>query len=163
MKAAGGSSVYYEPDPFTCKCYPDFPDAMMSLPRFPFFPLTHGSPPVAMPSDHAGDPTEIQSCESQLYNIEACFQDIVNVLLTNKLKIGPACCKSVSMITQVRINIHLCTAPSKGLNKACFVQCIHGALQTIRDFFFITKIICYSECSMDCLFTFPNNLFVIAL
>ncbi|KAK8645940.1 hypothetical protein V6N13_119744 [Hibiscus sabdariffa] len=94
MKAAGGSSVYYEPDPFTCKCYPDFPYATMSLPRFPFFPLTHGSPPVAMPSAHAGDPTEIKSCESQLYNIEACFQDIVNVLLTNKLKIGPACCKS---------------------------------------------------------------------
>ncbi|KAK8641855.1 hypothetical protein V6N13_011227 [Hibiscus sabdariffa] len=104
MEAAGGSSLYYEPDPFTCKCYPDFPDATMSLPRFPFFPLTHGSPPVAMPSAHASDPTKIQSCESQLYNIETCFQDIVNVLLTNKLKIGPACCKSVSMITQGCLN-----------------------------------------------------------
>ncbi|KAE8688552.1 Detected protein of unknown function [Hibiscus syriacus] len=103
MEAAGGSSLYYEPDPFTCKRYSYFPDAMVSpasLPRFPFFPLTNGSPPVAMPSTHAAESNELVSCESQLYYIEACFQDIVNVFLTNKLEIGPACCKSVTAITQ---------------------------------------------------------------
>ncbi|KAL1099099.1 hypothetical protein V6Z11_D05G141300, partial [Gossypium hirsutum] len=80
-----------------------FPNATQSPvppPQFPFFPLTNGSPPFAMLSTYSAEPTEIQSCESQLQSVEACFQDLVNVFLTNELNVGPACCKSITAIKQ---------------------------------------------------------------
>lgn len=103
IHAASGSSEYYEPDPFTCNRYPDFPNATQSPvppPQFPFFPLTNGSPPFAMLSTYSAEPSEIQSCESQLQSVEACFQDLVNVFLTNELNVGPACCKTITAIKQ---------------------------------------------------------------
>lgn len=103
IHAAGGSSEYYEPDPFTCNRHPDVTNATQSPvppPQFPFFPLTNGSPPFAMLSTYSAEPSEIQSCESQLQSVEACFQDLVNVFLTNELNVGPACCKTITAIKQ---------------------------------------------------------------
>ncbi|KAG4199205.1 hypothetical protein ERO13_A05G133633v2, partial [Gossypium hirsutum] len=103
IHAASGSSEYYEPDPFTCNRHPDVTNATQSPvppPQFPFFPLTNGSPPFAMLSTYSAEPSEIQSCESQLQSVEACFQDLVNVFLTNELNVGPACCKTITAIKQ---------------------------------------------------------------
>ncbi|XP_022714537.1 uncharacterized protein LOC111274168, partial [Durio zibethinus] len=89
------------------KRYPDFPNATLpqSLPRFPFFSLTDTSPPSAKPStslakQSRAPPIEIQPCESHFQDIDACIGDILNVFLTNKLMVGPSCCKAITEINQ---------------------------------------------------------------
>ncbi|XWS18903.1 hypothetical protein CRYUN_Cryun32bG0084700 [Craigia yunnanensis] len=107
IHAPGGGSEYYQSDPFTCKRYPDFPNATLPLspPRFPFLYLTNTSPPSAKPSTSLAKqsksvPTEIQPCESHLQDIDACIGDILNAFLTNKPNVGSACCKAISEIRQ---------------------------------------------------------------